>query len=299
MIQTIDGIQRQIKSVNSLKSIVRTMKTLAAVSIGPYERAVQSLTDYFRSIEMGWIALLKNYDPGLLNLLSEETPGGTGVVVFGSDQGMVGAFNDNLVNYVVRHISEYPEKRIIWPIGERVHLLLSDLGFPLEDAINTPDSVDAIPNLMSQLLCEIEEKRETGKISSVVLFYNRTDLKYGFESVREKLIPLEKKWIASLTNEAWPTKMIPQFIGGERPMISALIREYLFVEIFKACAKSAASEHATRLAAMQRAEKKIDDLSEELRAAFNQKRQSTIMEELFDLISGFEVLSGKVPCKKT
>lgn len=59
-----------------------------------------------------------------------------------------------------------------------------------------------------------------------------------------------------------------------------------------ACAESLASENASCLAAMQRADKNIDELLENLHGTFHRLRQSSIDEELFDVISGFEALSG-------
>jgi F-type H+-transporting ATPase subunit gamma len=78
--------------------------------------------------------------------------------------------------------------------------------------------------------------------------------------------------------------------GGERTLL-ALVREYLFVSLFRACAESLASENASRLAAMQRAEKNIDELQENLNRTFHRLRQSGIDEELFDVVSGFEALA--------
>jgi len=72
--------------------------------------------------------------------------------------------------------------------------------------------------------------------------------------------------------------------------LRALIREYLFISLFRACAESLSSENASRLAAMQRADKNIDELLEDLNGAFHRLRQSGIDEELFDVISGFEAL---------
>ena len=82
-------------------------------------------------------------------------------------------------------------------------------------------------------------------------------------------------------------------MGDNSAMLRALVRGYLFVSIFRACAESLASENASRLAAMQRAEKKIDELLDELTGTFHRLRQSAIDEELFDVISGFEALSAK------
>ncbi|MEI8631787.1 F0F1 ATP synthase subunit gamma [Vibrio sp. PP-XX7] len=72
--------------------------------------------------------------------------------------------------------------------------------------------------------------------------------------------------------------------------LRAFVREYLFVSLFRACAESLASENASRLAAMQRAEKNIDELKEDLNRTFHRLRQSGIDEELFDVILGFEAL---------
>ena len=77
-------------------------------------------------------------------------------------------------------------------------------------------------------------------------------------------------------------------MGGGTVTLRALIREYLFVSLFRACAQSLANENASRLAAMQRADKNIDELLENLNVTFHRLRQSG---KLFDVISGFEALS--------
>jgi F-type H+-transporting ATPase subunit gamma len=82
-------------------------------------------------------------------------------------------------------------------------------------------------------------------------------------------------------------------MGGGTAALRALIREYLFVSLFRACAESLASENASRLAAMQRADKNIDELLEELNRTFHRLRQSSIDAELFDVISGFEALTAE------
>ena len=84
----------------------------------------------------------------------------------------------------------------------------------------------------------------------------------------------------------------PEVMGGGTGTLGTLIREYLFISLFRACAESLASENASRLAAMERADKNIDELLETLHGTFHRLRQSGIDEELFDVISGFEALVG-------
>src|SRR5271166_3389179 len=83
----------------------------------------------------------------------------------------------------------------------------------------------------------------------------------------------------------------PEVIGDHERTVEALVREYLFVSLYKACAESLAAENASRLAAMQRAEKNIDDLLGTLNQTFRRLRQTSIDEELFDVLSGYESLS--------
>jgi F-type H+-transporting ATPase subunit gamma len=82
-------------------------------------------------------------------------------------------------------------------------------------------------------------------------------------------------------------------MSTDGPTLCALTREYLFISLFPACADSLASENASRLAAMQRAEKSIGDSLETLNARFHRVRQSGIDEELFDVVTGFEALTAK------
>ena len=76
-------------------------------------------------------------------------------------------------------------------------------------------------------------------------------------------------------------------------MFSSLIREYLFVSLFRAFAESLASENASRLASMQGAEKNIEEMLAELNSSFHQRRQMSITEELLDIVVGFEALQEK------
>jgi F-type H+-transporting ATPase subunit gamma len=89
---------------------------------------------------------------------------------------------------------------------------------------------------------------------------------------------------------AWPTRNPPEIVGGATATLGALIGEYLFVSLFRACTGSLASENASRLAAMERADRNIDDLLANLRGGFHRLRQARIDEELFDVVAGFDAL---------
>jgi F-type H+-transporting ATPase subunit gamma len=123
------------------------------------------------------------------------------------------------------------------------------------------------------------------------LFYNRPATGAIYEPANRRLLPLDATWHGHLTDILWPTQNLPEVMGDRDTTLGSLISEYLFVSLFTACAESLASENASRLAAMQRAEKNIGELLEELEGTFHRLRQSGIDEELFDVISGFEALN--------
>jgi F-type H+-transporting ATPase subunit gamma len=220
-------------------------------------------------------------------------PGAIGAVVFGSDQGLVGQFNDVVADFASKTLSALPGKHEVWAVGERVHERLADAGLPLRGIFPVPNSVKAITPLVGQILVEAEARQVRGEIAELHLFYNRPKSGAFFEPVSQRLLPLDEAWRHKLAARPWPTSSLPEVIGGGIATLRVFLRGYLFVSIFRACAESLASENASRLAAMQRADKNIDELLEDLNRTFHRMRQNGIDEELFDVISGFEALSVK------
>lgn len=298
MSDTTANLQRKISNAGELESVVRTMKALAAASVSQYERAVQSLDEYYRTVQLGLAACLRQGAPLLEGAGGRwQRPAATGVIVFGSDQGLVGQFNDELADFTATVLNGLPGDRIIWAVGERVQLRLAHIGLVPEALFSVPNSINAITPLIARILIEIETRREQGLLDQVYIFHNRPEPGALYEPVSQRLLPLDKTWQHDLLTQRWPTQNLPEAVDGETATLWALIREYLFVSLFRACTESLASENASRLAAMQRAEKNIDELLVELKLTYHRLRQSGIDEELFDVISGFEALAP--PGRKT
>jgi F-type H+-transporting ATPase subunit gamma len=144
---------------------------------------------------------------------------------------------------------------------------------------------------LATILLEVEKLREHGRLPRLYLFHNSPQSGAVYAAKSQCLLPLDAIWRQDLADMHWPTKNLPEVMDGSEQTLLALLREYLFVSLFRACAESLASENASRLAAMQRAEKNIDELLEDLQRNFHRLRQSGIDEELFDVVSGFEALS--------
>lgn len=291
MSDTLENLRHKISGARDLESVVRTMKVLAASNIIQYEKAVNSLGDYYRTIELGLTICFQNAE--LAPAPKNETPGqpcAIGAVVFGSDQGLVGQFNDVLTEFVYRQINPTPCKKTVWAVGERIKDQMTDIGLPVTGLFDVPNSVSSISTVVGQILVKSQTLWERGDISHFYIFHNKPKLGTYFEPTVMQLLPLDEEWVNSFAQKQWPTRKIPEALNGAETTLHGLIRNYLFVSLYKACAESLASENASRLASMQRAEKNIDELLEELSLQFHQLRQSSIDEELFDVISGSEAL---------
>ena len=294
MSETTASLRRKIENAGDLQSVVRTMKALAASSIGQYEKSVRALGDYYHTVELGLGVCFRESGPAPLIGERQEQKGAGEIdaVVFGSDQGLVGQFNDVIAEYAMKTLAPWPGQHRIWAVGERVRARLADGGLPEAGFFPVPNSVKAITPLVGRILVESEKRQNHGEITELHLFYNRPTSGAVYAPVSQRLLPLDENWRRGLFQLPWPTANLPEVMGGGMSTLRALIREYLFVSLFRACAESLASENASRLAAMQRADKNIDDLLGSLNGTFHRLRQSGIDEELFDVISGFEALGG-------
>lgn len=211
-------------------------------------------------------------------------------MVFGSDQGLVGKFNDALAVFVEQQLQSLGGAGEIWAVGERVYNRLAGMGLQPARLFPVPGSVAAITGLVNELLLKSEARREQKPPRVLYVFHNRPQPATGYQQVSMRLLPPESTWQQASQSLSWPSPNLPQVIGGNETVLPGLLREYLFVSLYKACAESLASENRSRLEAMQRAEKNIDEMLNGLGRAYNSLRQATIDEELFDVIAGFEAL---------
>jgi len=290
MSSTLESLQRRKKSAGDLAMVVSTMKAMALSNITQYEMAVHSLHDYSRTIKLGMHTLLSNEKYFIPDLPERNREGPQVAIVFGSDQGLVGPFNNFISSFTHNNLKSIPGKREAWAVGERIFLGLKDDGLSPTKLFNVPNSVSGITPLVNAILMHIEDYRSKNAAYSFLLFHNSPLTGETYQPKYQRLFPVDQEWEQEIHNIKWPSNNLPQIIGNKEQVFRSLFREHLFVSLYKACAESLASENASRLAAMQRAEKNIQEIQEDLQQSYHRLRQSMIDDELFDVIAGFEAL---------
>ncbi len=151
--QTIQGLKRKIDSTEDLQSVVKTMKSLAAVNIRQYEQATRALEDYYRTVRMALQVVLRQRS-GVRLTVRAAPHGQIGAIVFGSDQGMAGSLNEQIVTHAAETLKKDAashKKPEILAVGERALGHLEDAGFSRRDPSWEKDRGEVIKILSNWL----------------------------------------------------------------------------------------------------------------------------------------------------
>jgi F-type H+-transporting ATPase subunit gamma len=292
--ESLERLHNQLDSLEELRTIVKTMKALSAASIRQYEQAVSALGVYYRTIERGLYVVLKDMQraPPLPSHAADSKR--LAAIVFGSDHGLCGRFNEEISDHALQSMALVPanaNNRLILAVGARVAAALEQEGEVIEEDFIVPGTASQITATVQQILFKVDEWREQAGVHYVYLFYNRHSGKRGYNPTDLKLLPIDLQRFHCLEEEVWPSRSLPMFSMDREILLKNLLNQFLFVSIFRACAESQASEHASRLAAMQSAQRNLDERLEDVTMVFRRARQNAITSELLDVVAGFEAIT--------
>ncbi|MGF1604326.1 MAG: F0F1 ATP synthase subunit gamma [Thermosynechococcaceae cyanobacterium] len=287
--KTAEALKRQIASTHELQTVAKTMKALAAVNIRQYEQAVVALKQYNRTLRMGRQIFLINY-PEAMSEFRPSRHHRLGAVIFGSDQGMCGRFNEQLAQFVVQELAQRPtqsKEPLLLGMGARVCDRIQEQGFSIERCLSVPASVEGITAKIQAIVVQLEQWRTAHQVDQIWVFHNRAAQGATSSPRQQQIFPPSLQGL----QRPWPSRCLPMVSQRREQLFSALFRQHFFVTLYRACAESLASENASRLASMQLAQTNITEHLTELQAIFQQQRQTKITEELLDIVSGFEALN--------
>jgi F-type H+-transporting ATPase subunit gamma len=300
MTATVDDLRQALRRTEELKTVITTMKLLAAIAAGRLEATLEANSTATLMIERGFAALLRTFEtkptPATTPAQADRENGERAVVVvFGSSQGLVGAFNRRLAEHAESFLKEFARqpRLIVW--GERVADALRDLRIEPHSVVASFETSEAVSDAFEEILEADPTNSERDAAHSthpLYLVYNAPSTTGGFQQKTERILPLDDSWLAGMLQTPWPSATHPEFTAGVTETLRPLIEHHLTLSLHRMLAQSRLSEQRARLLAMMRAEKRIEERLEDLRREYHSARQEAIDAELFDLISGFESLSA-------
>ena len=285
-------IRTRISSIESTQKITSSMKLVSAAKL----RRAQSAIQYLRPYSEKLTELLHNLSASAgsmeeMPLFEPRNPDKVVIVVITSNKGLCGAFNANIIK-AVNHLVE--EKYAAQHAAGNVHLICIGkkgyeqlhTSYPIlqhnEALLDNPEFTE-IAGICDQLT----EKFLNHEIDKVDIVYNQFLNAATQRITVEEFLPLSNlEEEASTTNNDYIIEPSPEEV------LTELIPKILRNQLYKTLCDSIASEHGARMISMTKATDNATEILRDLRLKYNNARQSSITNELIEIVSGAEALKG-------
>ncbi len=281
---SIEHIEARLKGLKSIKEIVGSMKALSALSIRKAEEALPHIRAYTENIEDSLSQVIQ-YFPEALRTGFE---GGKGrlYVVFTSEQGLCGLFNERIIDEAEKVLDDASAGLIV--SGRKGYEEARSRGLPVLFHIGSPVSIDAVDIRVMNLARETYSIFSGKGFQALYLLFAYHRKKGDYLIIRTRVLPPPFKKIAGRQRR----RQAPLVYMAPEDILGSLVRQYMTVSLYRAFIESLASENASRLLSMERASKNIDEKFAELAELYNYLRQEEITNETIEIMSGFEALKG-------
>jgi len=296
--QNLETVKRRIDNACDMQSVVNAMKVLAIVNIRLLEQSLASLDDYDRAVELGLQAIMYDQPPELERVLQDHSDGVAGAgrtiaIIFGSEQGLSGQFNERIAAFALDHLRSLGierEDRHLITVGDHITYRLKASGEPIERQFSFNSSVRGMQKTVQSLFLYIDEARQSDDCCQVLMCHHKSLTGANNVPRLTHLYPLDPSFLVELARQPWPSRLRPVYNMEWEPLTRSLIRQYLRVIVERVFVESLLSENSSRLAAMQVAEGNIADYLDDLQHQFNEQRQSEITAEILDIVAGLEAI---------
>ncbi len=309
---SLEHLKGDLVLAREIGAIVHTMKVLAAVGMRQYEQAVEVLDAYEGTVERGLIALFRGRHVDLTGravLPAQEmiaSGGRLALIVVGSDQGLCGRFNQDVVRHAVVSLQErgLPLRvPLVLALGGRTEGALERAGCRPQRVLDMPVSADGIGPVVEEVLTVLDEWRTRRAVERVVVvaherFIPRRDAAGGeVTSVppvprTTRLLPPASAWLQRLGAQPWPSRSLPAWKMPWEELLARLLRQHVFCSLYRVLALSLAAENESRLRAMQRAEDNVEKRLDVLTRAIHVERRELVTRQMLDVVAGYEASVG-------
>ena len=287
--------------IRSVKNISQVTRALEAVSAAKVRKAIQALTATRSYAAKAWQVLTHvTGQPGYSNLhpllMDRPNPKNALVIVMTADRGLAGAYNTNIIRYVLNRFSNSPIPVKYITVGRKGRDLLLRLRKSiLADYSNLPanpkfGSISTIGRLA------VDEFLK-GNVDEVYLIY--TDFVSMARQVTtvKKLLPLAIENTEGLVDYELQNNSgaaaAYEYEPGQHEILDEMVPRFTALQVYQAVLESQASEHAARMIAMRNATDNAKELVGALQLAYNKVRQQGITNDILDIVGGAEALAEK------
>lgn len=286
---TLRELKGRIGSVASSEKITGAMKMISSAKMHKSEGILRQLQPYRKQVETVIASLLNSDATFDSPLIEQREVKNCAVIVWGSDDGLCGAYNANLAKQLPEHIAAIKDRH-----GDNVGITIYAVGAKMVKALRRYSSesiaLKQFPSVSSKteganiipFLDEVQNWFTNGIFDQINVLYMRY-----FSASRQRadystLLPVN----ISIFNGTKQTAAPYIFEPDASTIFTTVIPMYLHAVTEDIFTENRASEQAARVMAMQSANDNARKLLDQLRLEYNKLRQQAITNELLDIVGG-------------
>jgi F-type H+-transporting ATPase subunit gamma len=302
-------VKQRIDSVKNIRKITRAMEMVAAARLRRAEQRIAALRPYAGAIRRMTRQAAEAAGSEISNLpilKQHENENRVAILLVTGDRGLAGAFNSQILRAGLRAASEHEGEGsdvVFYASGRRG---VSSLGFRGREVAggytgftDRPSYADARHIAQDLISAYVDDK-----IDRVEIFYNGYISPLVQEVRRETLLPLQEATILEAGEEEHGDDdrdrdgdgsghhALVEYEPGPEEILQRLVPDYVEISIYRALLESTASEHGARMTAMRNASENAGDIIKDLTLQMNRERQAEITQEILEVVSGAEGLTG-------
>ena len=285
----------RIKSVKNISQVTRALEAVSAAKVRKSVQAVMATRAYAGK---AWQVLTHvALQPGrqsLHPLLTDRpNPRSALAIVITSDRGLAGAYNTNVIRYIIQSFDHYRLPVQYIAVGRKgSDLLIRRRQQLLADFSNLPAAPSfADVSAIGRLAVDEFEK---GNVDEVYLVYTDFINMARQETTRKQLLPLKidgSQHVQEIERRNGPAAAY-EYEPDMREILDQIIPRFVALQVYQAILESQASEHAARMVAMHNATDNARELAGAYEMQYNKMRQQTITNDILDIVGGAEALGG-------
>ena len=290
---TLKALRIRIGSVSSSEKITGAMKMISSAKVHKNEMELKRLLPFRRQVDSIMSHLLATGLEFDSPLITKRDVKNAAIVVYGSDDGLCGAYNINIFKYLLTRIrllkEEYKGVDItVFPVGKKISNATRKLDLPGVKVESPGEGIDSkmLPETVNKFTGGLREKFQDGTYDLVQTVYMRfvSMSKQMPETVT--LFPVSPEMEENGEHDKKDDNKFYLFEPDPDSIFNEVLPMFVLSTMQEITIENRASEQAARVMAMQSANDNAKKLLEELQLEYNKLRQQAITTELLDILGG-------------
>ncbi|TVM00436.1 MAG: ATP synthase F1 subunit gamma [Candidatus Brocadia sp. WS118] len=283
-------IKQRIRSITSIKQITRAMEMVAASRLKKVESRVlasRAFTEKMHAVLSHLVSSLESTHPWFAE--KEQKVPVIKVVLITADKGLCGAYNNNVIQRVVKFIKEKTGQEVkLTLIGKKGYSYFSRGKYASLIEKHIPESVEKLGYGHVQALADqLIKGYERNEFCELHLFFTKFHTVMQSFSTSMRLLPIDKGAFETQGKKAGGEYI---FEPNAAQIVDHLFPKFVKTRLYQCILESLTSEYAARRVAMIAATENAGEMIEELTSSYNKARQAAITKELLEVVSGAEAL---------